>query len=178
VRRPIPSFSARISYGRFVRHERKHEVSGAGYAGTMLNITRRIARPLAALALTTAALLPLTSSAQTAPADMDGTWNASSSGMLTKVVIAHTGSSYTLHAFASCTPTPCDWGTKPLTIFAPTAGTPIGKVGMATFPQGFKTATIVVTLNDATSPVLNVQTLTKFAPGDTRSNYAITQSMH
>lgn len=99
----------------------------------MLNIRRRVSRSLAVLALSAAALLPLSSSAQTAPADMDGTWNAASGGMLSQVVIAHSGSTYTIHPFAPCTPTPCDWGTKPLTIFAPTAGTTIGKVGLATF---------------------------------------------
>jgi hypothetical protein len=80
--------------------------------------------------------------------------------------------------FGVCSPTPCDIGTKPLTIFAPTAASPIGKVGMATFPAGFKTMTVVVTLQDATAPFLQVQTFNKFAPGDTRKNYTTIQTLH
>ena len=49
---------------------------------------------------------------------------------------------------------------------------------MATFPQGFVTQTLVVTLNDATAPFLNVQVFDKFAPGDTRSNFVSTQTLH
>lgn len=145
----------------------------------MSNFTGRLLRPLAALVLSAFVLSPLAAPAQTAPSDMDGTWNAAAgSTAIAKAVIAHSGKHYTLHLFGVCTPTPCDIGTQPLTIFAPTVNFPIGKVGTATFNKGFVTLTVVVTLNDATSPLLNLQVFNKFAPGDTRSNYVTTQTMH
>jgi hypothetical protein len=142
----------------------------------MNRVMHRAIRPLAALAAV--ALTPLAAGAQTAPADMDGTWTAPAGGTVAKAVIAHSGSNYTIHVFAPCSPTPCDWGTRPLTIYAPAVSIHVGKVGSAVFAQGFVTRTVVVTLQDATAPFLGVQVLSKFAPGDTRSNYATTQTLH
>ena len=145
----------------------------------MSKLTSRLLWPFTALALSALVLSPLAAPAQTAPSDMDGTWTAAAGATsMAKAVIAHTGSNYTLHLFGVCHPTPCDIGTQPLTIFAPTAASSIGKVGIATFPKGFVTLTVVVTLNDATAPMLNVQVFNKFAPGDTRKNYVTTQTMH
>ena len=145
----------------------------------MDHVMSRAIRPLAALALAATVLAPLGIGAQTAPADMNGTWNAAPGATaIAKAIIAHTGSNYTIHVYGVCSPTPCDWGTKPLTIFAPSPAIHVGKVGMATFPQGFVTQTLVVTLNDATAPFLNVQVFDKFAPGDTRSNFVSTQTLH
>jgi hypothetical protein len=132
---------------------------------------------LGALALCAMLLIPSLSHAQTAVSTLLGTWNASGSG-ITQVVVAGSPGAYTVHIKASCSPTPCDWGTRPLTIFAPSASTAVGKIGMATFSQGFVTRTIVVTAQDAVAPFLRVDTYSKFAAGDTRSNYFSTQTMH
>lgn len=137
----------------------------------------RIFRPLGALALGAALLLPTPSGAQTAVSTLLGTWNGTGSGVV-QVVIAGGPGAYTIHVKASCSPTPCDWGTRPLTIFAPSAAIGVGKVGMATFNQGFVTRTVIVTAQDAVAPFLRVDVYSKFAPGDTRSNYATTQTFH
>jgi hypothetical protein len=137
----------------------------------------RTFRPLAALALGAALLLPTAGSAQTAASTLLGTWNATGSGLV-QVVVAGAPGAYTIHIKGACSPTPCDWGTRPLTIFAPSAATPVGKIGMATFNQGFVTRTVIVTAQDTTAPFLRVDVLSKFAPGDTRSNYATTQTFH
>ena len=144
----------------------------------MTHISSRKLRPLATLALALAVLAPLAAPAQTAPADMVGTWTAPPGGTISKAVIAKVGSGYTIHIWAPCSPTDCDWTTKPLTIYAPAVSVKVGKVGSAVFPQGFVTRTVVVTLQDATAPFLSVQVLSKFAPGDGRSNYATTQTLH
>jgi hypothetical protein len=137
----------------------------------------RTLRPLAALALAAGLLLPTPSSAQSAASTLLGTWNAASGGLV-QVVIAGAPGAYTIHIKGSCSPTPCDWGTRPLTIFAPSAAITVGKIGMATFNQGFVTRTVIVTAQDTTAPFLRVDVLSKFAPGDTRSNYATTQTFH
>ena len=137
----------------------------------------RTLRPLAALALGAGLLLPTAGSAQTAASTLLGTWNGTGSGVV-QVVVAGAPGAYTVHVKASCSPTPCDWGTRPLTIFAPSAAIGVGKVGMATFNQGFVTRTVIVTAQDATAPFLRVDVLSKFAPGDTRSNYATTVTFH
>jgi hypothetical protein len=143
----------------------------------MNQILSRTFRPLAALALAAGLLVPAPASAQTAASTLLGTWNGSGSGVV-QVVIAGGPGAYTIHIKASCSPTPCDWGTRPLTIFAPSAAIGVGKIGMATFSQGFVTRTVIVTAQDAVAPFLRVDILSKFAPGDTRSNYATTQTFH
>ena len=143
----------------------------------MNQILSRTFRPLAALALAAGLLVPSPGSAQTASSTLLGTWNGTGSGVV-QVVIAGAPGAYTIHVKASCSPTPCDWGTRPLTIFAPSAAVTFGKIGMATFSQGFVTRTVIVTAQDAVAPFLRLDMYSKFAPGDTRSNYATTQTFH
>jgi hypothetical protein len=143
----------------------------------MNQILSRTLRPFAALALAAGLLFPTPGSAQTAVSTLLGTWNGTGSGVV-QVVIAGAPGAYTIHVKAACSPTPCDWGTRPLTIFAPSAATSVGKIGMATFNQGFVTRTVIVTAQDAVAPFLRLDVLSKFAPGDTRSNYATTQTFH
>ncbi len=111
----------------------------------MNEILGRSIRPFAALALGAALLSPAAAPAQTAPSDMLGTWSAPS-GALKTVTIAGSAGAYTIHVTAPCSPTPCDWGTRPLTIYAPSVSTSIGKSGSATYNQGFVTRTVIVTL--------------------------------
>ncbi len=133
---------------------------------------------LAVLAVTATVLVPLRSHAQTAASTLLGTWNAPAGGMVSQVVIGGVPGAYTIQVKAPCTPTPCDWGTRPLTIYAPSAAIKVGKIGSATYNQGFVSRIVVVTAQDATAPFLRVDVLSKFAAGDTRSNYATTQTLH
>jgi len=142
----------------------------------MNHVIGRIVRPLAALAFAALLFAPFGAHAQTAPADMVGTWTAPPGGTIAGAVIAQVGSTYTIHVTAPCSP-PCDWGTRPLTIYAPSVSIKVGKIGSAVFNQGFVTRTVIVTLQDATAPFLSVQVLSKFNGGG-RSNYATTQTLH
>jgi len=137
----------------------------------------RATRPLAALVLAGALLLPTSSGAQTAVSTLLGNWTAPAGGTVAKVVIGGGPGAYTIDVKAPCSPTPCDWGTRPLTIYAPAAGITVGKIGSATYDQGFAQRIVVVTAMDATAPFLRVDVYTKFTGGG-RSNYATTQTLH
>ena len=144
----------------------------------MNQILSRTLRSLAALALGAGLLLPTAGGAQTAVSTLLGTWNAPPGGTVSQVVIGGAPGAYTINVKAPCAPTPCNWGTRPLTIYAPSVSIKVGKIGSATFNQGFVTRTVIVTAQDATAPFLRVDVLSKFAAGDTRSNYATTQTLH
>ncbi len=137
----------------------------------------RALRPLAALALGAGFLFPTGSSAQTAASTLLGNWTAPAGGTVSTVVIAGAPGAYTIKVAAPCTPTPCDWGTRPLTIYAPSVSIKVGKIGSATYNQGFVTRTVIVTAEDATAPFLRVDVLSRFTGGG-RSNYATTQTLH
>ena len=132
---------------------------------------------LGVLAMTAAALVPLRAHAQTAVATLLGTWTAPPGGTVSQVVIAGAPGAYTIHIKAPCTPTPCDWGTRPLTIYAPSPAIKVGKIGGARFNQGFVERIVVVTAMDATAPFLRVDVYSRFT-GTGRSNYATTQTLH
>jgi hypothetical protein len=134
-------------------------------------------RPLAALALGAALCFPSGSSAQTAVSTLLGTWNAAAGSALAQVIVAGGPGAYTIDVKGTCTPTPCDWGTRPLTIYGASAGATVGKVGSATYNQGFATRIVVVTAQDAVAPFLKVDVYTKFT-GAGRSNYVLTQTFH
>lgn len=140
----------------------------------MNHVVSRLVRQLPAVALAAALLLPSGTQAQTAQSTLLGTWNASS-GAFRQVTIAGGPGAYTIRIKASCSPTPCDWGTRPLTIYAPSAGTATGKVGSATYSQGFATRIVIVSAQDAVAPFLKVEVYTKFTGGG-RSNYVTTQT--
>jgi hypothetical protein len=120
---------------------------------------------------------PGVAQAQTVPSDMLGTFNAPAGGTLKSVTIASSGGGYTINVKATCSPTPCNWGTQPLVVYAPSAGTSLAKVGSAVFNQGFVRRTVIVTLQDATVPTLQVQLLSQFTPPGGRSNYTVFQTL-
>ena len=142
-------------------------------------IKTRLARRLWLFAaLTLAALLiPARSQAQTAVSTLLGTWNASAGSSLAQVIVGGSPGAYTIDVKGSCTPTPCDWGTRPLTIYGASASATVGKVGSATYNQGFATRIVVVTAQDAVAPFLKVDVYTKFTSAG-RSNYVLTQTFH
>jgi hypothetical protein len=140
----------------------------------MNHTVSRAIRLLPAPALAAALLFPSGSQAQTAQSTLLGTWNAST-GALRQVTVAGSPGAYTIRVKGACTPTPCDWGTRPLTIYAPSAGSATGKVGSATYDQGFATRIVIVSAQDAVAPFLKVDVYTKFTGGG-RSNYVTTQT--
>jgi hypothetical protein len=119
------------------------------------------------------AVFPLQATAQTAPPGLLRTWNGGSS--LVKLTIAQAGSGYTIHAWGKCSPTPCDWGTVPLGLYAPSVNIPVASVGMATFTTSFAIKTVIVRPVGST---LRVETLTNFTDHSTRSCYDLMEILH
>ncbi len=131
----------------------------------------------AALAVTAAALVPSRGHAQTAVSTLLGTWNAPAGSSLAQVTVGGGPGAYTIQVKGACTPTPCDWGTRPLTVYGASASATVGKVGSATYAQGFATRIVIVTAQDAVAPFLKVDVYTRFTGGG-RSNYVLTQTFH
>ena len=64
---------------------------------------------------------PGPSTAGPAPPSIVGTWKNAGSGRraedtISSLVISGSGSSLSIHAFGSCQPAPCDWGTQPAVV--------------------------------------------------------------
>jgi hypothetical protein len=131
----------------------------------------------AVLAMVAAALVPSRTHAQTAVSTLLGTWNAPAGSAFAQVVVGGSPGAYTIDVKASCTPTPCDWGTRPLTVYGASASATVGKVGSATYSQGFATRIVIVTAQDAVAPTLKVDVYTTFT-GAGRSNYVQTQTFN
>ena len=121
-----------------------------------------------------AALLPVSAGAQTAEPELVKTWIAGGSGIV-KLVIASTPAGATVTAWGSCHPTPCAWGTRPLTIFAPNVSTKLGRTGLAIYQTTFSETWLVASL---AGNALDVQTFTHFTDHSGRSNYTQTVVMH
>jgi hypothetical protein len=131
-------------------------------------------RTVAALLLLGLAAFPNPSAAQVAPPSLLRTWNGTGSGLV-KVTIARAGIGYTIHAWGQCSPTPCNWGTVPLTVYAPNVTSKIADAGTAVYTNSFDVINVVVKLQGAT---LTVQTFTRFTDHSGRSNYNSVVVLH
>ncbi|KAA6457898.1 hypothetical protein DYQ86_21270 [Acidobacteria bacterium AB60] len=87
---------------------------------------------------------------------------------LVRLVIAQSGNEITLHGFGACSPSPCDWGIVPGTVYAEgvTGTSALAFAGMYTF--GFKQTTIVGRLMNG---ALAVATFDHFMDNSGRSDY-------
>ncbi len=141
----------------------------------MIHLRRFAAQIVAvALLLTLSAMLSTPASAQVAPPGIARTWTASGNGLV-KLTIAGSGPNYTVHAWGQCSPTPCDWGTVPLGLYAPNVNVPVANMGMATFTNKFSIVTLILTFD---GKELIAQTLTNFTDHSNRSCYDQTVIMH
>lgn len=92
---------------------------------------------------------------------------------IVKIIITDNGAGGTrIHAYGSCTPTSCDWGTVPGITYSKSVSQSVGNAFTATYKSGFAiklvTGNIVVT---ASGPRLKVITYTRFTDGSNRYNY-------
>jgi hypothetical protein len=120
------------------------------------------------------AAFPMQANAQTIPPGWARTWNATGSDLV-KVVIAGSGPAATIHVWGKCSPTPCDWGTVPLGLYAANVNAPVAVTGMATFKTSFAIKTVIVRPRGA---FLQVETLVNFTDHSARSCYDVTQTLH
>lgn len=99
--------------------------------------------------------------------DFKGTWvntNTSAKGMIKFII-----TSGTFHGYGSCSPTPCDWGTTPLTLYSTSVSDPNDIAGTAQYNFGF--AKQMVTLRMVTPYSIKANHYTQFTDGSGRHNY-------
>jgi len=124
-----------------------------------------------------AAILLLLISLSTCSASLSqfaGNWTNSdpNTGGLTKLAITVSGASASVHAWGSCHPTDCDWGTVPAYVFAPDVSSdPVSQAQalMAVFNPGFSATTLFIKPQGSS---LQVQSYTVFLDNSGRTNYA------
>lgn len=127
------------------------------------------------LSMATACLLLLISlSTCTASlAQFAGDWTNidTNTGGITKLSIAVSGTSATVHAWGKCVPTDCDWGAVSAYPFAPDVSSDLASQAqalMAIFDAGFKETTLFI---KPQGNRLSVESYTRFKDNSGRSNY-------
>ena len=109
-----------------------------------------------------------------------GTWVPSgSSTNLAKVVIGGTAAAPAVHAYGSCTPTPCDMGTVRGITHGATISTLRGTTVLAPYTFSFKKSQLLIKYTISASDVetLTVVSYNEFTDGSGRSNYTVTQKL-
>jgi hypothetical protein len=104
------------------------------------------------------------------PGAMVGTWmnvDHATRGLL-KIVVATSGPGITVHAYGSCTPTPCDWGVVPAVLHAADVSSAAPVAFSAKYKFPFKETEITGVLDHG---ALIVETFEKFTDRSGRSNY-------
>jgi hypothetical protein len=104
-----------------------------------------------------------------------GTWKNAGSGRraedtISSLVISGSGSSLSMHAFGSCQPPPCDWGTQPVVVDGQSATATFHLSDEAGSADTDRVASVSVTPNGGNLDVLVHNTFTE--QGSSRSNQA------
>ena len=103
-----------------------------------------------------------------------GTWKGTGAGhledTLNSLVISGSGNSLTMHAFGTCQPPPCDWGTQPAVVDGQSATATFHRSDEAGSTDTDRVASVSVTPNGGNLDVLVHNTFTE--QGSSRSNQA------
>jgi hypothetical protein len=103
-----------------------------------------------------------------------GTWKGTGAGhledTLNSLVISGSGSSLTMHAFGTCQPPPCDWGTQPAVVDGQSATATFHRSDEAGSTETDRVASVHVTPIGGNLDVLVHNTFTE--QGSSRSNQA------
>jgi hypothetical protein len=109
-----------------------------------------------------------------APPSIVGTWKNSgarqSGDTITSLVISGSGNSLTMHAFGSCQPSPCDWGTQPAVLDGQSATAKFTPTDVAGSTDTSRVASVRVTPSGGNLDVFVQNTFTE--QGTSRSNQA------
>jgi hypothetical protein len=111
------------------------------------------------------------------PTTILGTWTNVNpkTPNLVKVVITEKGTQTTVHLFGACTPTPCDWGTAPATVYAASVNGNTADAFTATYKFNFK---YVIVTGHLESGQLIVEEFNHFTDHSGRSDYYYKDIMH
>jgi len=110
-----------------------------------------------------------------APPSIVGTWKNAGSGRraedtISSLVISGSGSSLSMHAFGSCQPAPCDWGTQPAVVDGQAATATFNLADQAGSADTNRVASVSVTPNGGNLDVMVHNTFTE--QGSSRTNQA------
>jgi hypothetical protein len=151
-----------------------------------MRLTGRAA--FAALTTLTAAavtLLPLAgpAAAATSPpapnTGLYGTWANTNPATrnVADIVVTPSGGGITVDGYGACSPSPCQWGNVPATVFGNTVTSSTGKSFEASWNFGFADAVLLATLSHPHhTATLTVKELTAFTDGSGRANYSQTET--
>lgn len=122
----------------------------------------------AALFGSLAASLP----AQAAPADFVATWRNvdPATNSIVQVRIDAQGTGMVVHGYGACSPTPCDWGTTPLTTYGSNVSDPDHTYGTAFYDFGFVQTLMTFELANGRKTLI-VNTYDRFTDGSGRQPY-------
>jgi hypothetical protein len=109
-------------------------------------------------------------------APLIGTWNNvdKSTKDLVRLVITAQPTGVSVNPFGACTPSPCNWGVEPATLYASSVDAGLAVAFTALFNLGF--ANVIVTGNLRQNELL-VKTFTKFTDASGRSSYYTAATM-
>jgi hypothetical protein len=109
-----------------------------------------------------------------------GTWANSNPATrnVEDIVISPGRAGILVDGFGACSPTPCQWGDIPGTVFGPNVSSPTGNSFRADWNFGFARTVIVGTVSQRLffRPVLTVQEFTTFTDHSGRANFTVTET--
>jgi hypothetical protein len=132
----------------------------------------------------TAALLPFSAPAfasatpPTPNSALFGTWANTNSATrsVADIVVTRRAGGIGVDGFGACSPTACEWGVIPGTVFGATVSSATGGSFAANWNFGFSRNVLLATLTRPRGiPTLVVKEFTTFIPPDGRANYTLTE---
>ena len=149
-------------------------------------VTAALTTGAAAAALLLSSLLPA-QAAMAAPATpvppppsaaLAGTWvniNHATNSVV-DLVVATSGRGITVDGFGACSPSPCEWGKIPGTVFGRNVSASVGTSFAAQWNFGFARTVLLANYSvQKKVRVLTVQEFTTFTDGSHRANYTVTE---
>jgi len=110
---------------------------------------------------------------------LSGTWANTNPATrsVVDIVIGGSKSGIQVDGFGACSPSPCQWGNVPGTVFGANVSSATGSSFEANWNFGFARTVLLGTLTETKRvPTLTVQEFTTFTDSSGRANYAVTET--
>ena len=151
----------------------------------MKRTPRAVIAALIITAAAAAAQLPFSVPALASPVPpvpnraLSGTWANTNPATrsVVDIVIKDNKGGIEVDGFGACSPSPCQWGNVPGTVFGANVSSATGSSFEANWNFGFARTVLLGTLNGKERvPTLTVQEFTTFTDGSGRANYTVTET--
>jgi hypothetical protein len=112
---------------------------------------------------------------------LTGTWVNTNHATLNMVdvVVNASAKGVFVDGFGACSPSACEWGRIPGTVFGPNVSATVGTSFASQWNFGFSRTLLLATYSAPKRiPTLTVQEFTTFTDGSGRSNYTVTETFH